>query len=351
MLALTILTGAVVSLCHPKSALLTVVSCAIIWAFAPRNWQNVRSAVAVCVGVAVLISPWLITVVQAHGLQPFLNAAQTSGTQLLLWRTFFTFDFTLESLPGFVAVLGLIGLFLKLSERKYLLPVWVALPFFINPRSASRAAILPLAMLASVALLDMILPVLVTHGMRVIHKRSNAIGLLLTGWIVLLMLGGAYSLGIRMAANSLSQSDQQTMAWVQQNTPPDARFVIITGKSGELLRDPLQEWFPALTGRTSQTTLQGREWTWGDRFILSIAVLSDLQQCISQNIQCVQYQTQKLGLPFEYVYIQKQTIMQCVEGETCQYNGKMLVEDLKKSSDYTLAYESTGAVIFSKVKP
>ena len=67
--------------------------------------------------------------------------------------------------------------------------------------------------------------------MRVIHKRSNTIGLLLTGWIVLLMLGGAYSLGVRMAANRLSQSDQQTMAWVQQNTPADARFVIITGEA------------------------------------------------------------------------------------------------------------------------
>lgn len=351
MLTLTILTGALVSLCHPESALLTVISCALIWAFAPRNWQNVRSAAAVCVGVAALIAPWLITVVRAHGLQPFLNAAQTSGTQLLLWRSVFTFDFTLEALPGFVAVLGLIGLFLKISERKYLLPVWVALPFFINPRSASRAAILPLAMLAAIALLDVILPVLVTHGMRVIHKRSQTIGLLLTGWIVLLMFGAAYSLGIRMAANSLSQADQQAMAWVQQNTPADARFVIVTGESAQLLRDPLQEWFPALTGRTSQTTLQGREWTWGDRFILSITMLGDLQQCISQNIQCIQFQTQKLGLPFEYVYIQKQTIMQCVKGETCQYNGKMLVEDLKQSPDYALAYESNGAVIFSKVKP
>jgi hypothetical protein len=349
MLLLTIFTGALVTLCHPESALLTVISCGIIWAFAPRSWQNVRSALAVCFGVAVLISPWLITVWQMHGPEPFIKAAQTNGSQLLLWTKIFTFDFTLEALPGFVAVLGLVGLFLKLSERKYLLPLWVILPFFINPRSSSRAAILPLAMLAAIALLDVILPVLVTHGMRVIHKRSNLIGYLLAVWIILLMLGGAYSLGIHMAANRLSESDQQAMVWVQQNAPIDAQFVIITGET-QLLRDPLQEWFPTLTARTSQTTLQGREWIWGEQFIQSITAFDSLQHCINQNMQCVQAQTQKLGLPFGYLYIQKQTIMQCVEGETCQYNGKMLVEDLKKSSNYALVYESSGAAIFSKAK-
>lgn len=349
MLTLTILSGALVTLSHPESALLTVISCAILWAFAPRNWQNIRSALAVCLGITALIAPWLFTVWQVHGFDPFIKAAQTNGSQLLLWTKIFTFDFTLEVLPGFVAVLGLIGLFLKISERKYLLPLWVILPFFINPRSASRAAILPLAMLAAIALLDVILPVLVTHGMRVIHRRSQTIGVLLTGWIILLMAGGAYNLGIRMAANRLSESDQQAMVWVQQNTPTDAKFVIITGEF-QLLRDPLQEWFPTLTTRTSQTTLQGREWTWGGQFIESIVLFDGLQHCINQNMQCVQAETQKLGLPFEYLYIQKQAIMQCVEGETCQYNGKMLVEDLKKSSDYALAYESTGAAIFSKMK-
>jgi hypothetical protein len=115
-----------------------------------------------------------------------------------------------------------------------------------------------------------------------------------------------------------------------------------------LLRDPLQEWFPTLTRRTSQTTLQGREWVWGDKFIQSIAILDGLQRCISQDAQCIESQTQKLGLPFEYLYVKKQTIMQCAEGETCQYNGKALVESLKASPGYKLVYESNDAAIFGK---
>jgi hypothetical protein len=185
--------------------------------------------------------------------------------------------------------------------------------------------------------------------MKATHRRSQTVGMLLAGWIIVLMLAGNYGLGVRMSANRLEQADQDAMIWVQQNTTPDARFIIITGEN-QLLRDPLQEWFPTLTKRTSQTTLQGREWTWGGRFIESIASFDRLQHCINQNTQCVQVETQKIGLPFEFLYIQKQTIMQCVEGETCQYNGKMLVEDLKQSSEFALAYESSGAAIFSKVQ-
>ncbi len=345
MLTLTILNGALVVLCHPESALLTVVSAGIIWAFSPRNKQTFVSGLMVCAGVAALVSPWLVTVLRIHGIQPFLNAAQTSGGQLLLWKAVFTFDFTQEALPGFVAVLGLIGLFFKISQKKYLLPLWVIIPFFINPRSSARASILPLAMLATISFLDVILPALVAQGMKVTHKKSNLVGLLLTGWVLLLMLGGTYSLGIRMAANSLSEADQQTIAWVQQHTAPDAKFVIVTGEF-QLLRDPLQEWFPTLTRRTSQTTLQGREWVWGDKFIQSIVAFDGLQHCISQDAQCIESETQKLKLPFEYLYVKKQTAMQCSAGETCQYNGKTLIEDLKTSPSYELVYESNGAAIF-----
>jgi hypothetical protein len=204
-------------------------------------------------------------------------------------------------------------------------------------------------MLAAIALLDIILPALAVQSLKVAHKRSNATGLLLTGWIILLMFGGIYSLGISMAANRLSEADQQAMAWVQQNTSPDARFVIVTGEF-QLLRDPLQEWFPTLTRRTSQTTLQGREWVWGDKFIQSIVTFDGLQHCITQDAQCIESQTQKLGLPFEYLYVKKQTIMQCPEGETCPYNGKALVEDLKKSPNCKLVYESDGAVVFIKTQ-
>jgi hypothetical protein len=349
MLALTILNGALLVLCHPESALLALVCVGIIWAFSARSKKSIGNGLLAGLGIAVLISPWLVTVLHTHGVEPFLKAAQTNGSQLLLWTKVFTFDFTQEPLPGFVAVLGLVGLFISISQKKYLLPLWVIIPFFVNPRSSARAAILPLAMLAALALLDVILPAIGSYEAKVTGKTGNKTGILLSVYILLSMLGGMYTLGLNMAANRLSEADQQAFVWVQQNTTPDVKFVIITGEF-QLLRDPLQEWFPALTGRTSQTTLQGREWVWGDKFIQSIVTFDGLQRCISQDAQCIEAETQKLEIPFEYLYIKKPTVMQCSDGEICRYNGKTLVEELRKSPAYKLIYENDSAAIFGKIK-
>jgi hypothetical protein len=201
-------------------------------------------------------------------------------------------------------------------------------------------------MLAAVSLLDVILPAIAAYETQVEGKTRRTVGLLFSGYLGLYLLGGSYALGLRMAANRLSETDQIAMTWVKQNTPPDSSFVIVTGEP-QLLRDPIQEWFPAWSERTSQTTLQGREWVWGDKFIESITTYQGLQDCITQNAQCIQLEAQKLGLSFEYVYIKKQSIMQCSDAETCRYNSDVLVEDLKKSPAYKLVYESNGAAILA----
>ncbi len=353
ILALTILSGALVVVSHPESALLAVVSAAIIWLFSARSKQTVIHGLLVCAGITMLVSPWLIYLLGMHGIEPFFKAAQTNGSQLLLWTKIFTFDFTLEALPGFIAVLGLIGLFVKISQKEYLLPMWVVIPFLINPRSSARAAILSLAMLAAICLLDVILPAIRSFEARFTGTRQadsvqmSTTGYLLLGYLLLHLLVDGYSLGVNMAANRLNMADQQAMAWVQKNTLSDSRFVIVTGEL-QLLRDPVQEWFPALTGRSSQTTLQGREWLWGNKFIQSIITFGGLQNCITQNTTCIELETQALSMPFEYLYIKKQTIIQCPAEETCRYNSEALVEDLKKSAQYKLVYESSGAAIFGK---
>ncbi len=56
-----------------------------------------------------------------------------------------------------------------------------------------------------------------------------------------------------------TQAPFQAMQWVSENTAPNSRFLLLTGSSG-IMSDPIQEWFPALAERESQTTMQGLEW-------------------------------------------------------------------------------------------
>ena len=349
----TILSGAVVVLCHPESALLTVLSAVVIWLFSSRSRQTIGLGLGVTAGIAVLAAPWFITVVSIHGLAPFLKASQTNGNDLFLWTKILTFDFTQEPTPTFIAILGLIGLFAKISQKKYFLPVWLIVPFFIDPRSSSRAAILPLAMLASICLVDIVLPALKSFATGASDSQpsgsfpASLAGYLLSFFLLFNFIINGYNLGLKMAANRLGTTDQQAMAWVQQNTPPAGNFVIVTGEQ-QLLRDPVQEWFPALTGRTSQTTLQGREWTWGNKFIQSVLTFGDLQGCITQDAQCVSSEARKLGLPFDFLYVKKPENSVCSTGENCRYNGKSLIDDLKRSAEYRLVYENDGATIFTK---
>ena len=46
----------------------------------------------------------------------------------------------------------------RLLRRDYLLPLWMAIPFFVEGRSAAGPAAIPLAMLAAIGLVDVVLP-------------------------------------------------------------------------------------------------------------------------------------------------------------------------------------------------
>ncbi len=73
----------------------------------------------------------------------------------------------------------------------------------------------------------------------------------------------------------------------------------------ELFCDPVQEWFPALTQRTSETTLQGQEWNTSGIFFSKIAGLPKLQACVqaASPIDCLSSEAKSLGLHYDYIYV------------------------------------------------
>jgi hypothetical protein len=208
-------------------------------------------------------------------------------------------------------------------------------PFLINPRSASRAAILPLAMLAAISLLEVILPAIEGNTGPKPSAQKLASKLFL-GYLLIYLLANNYGLAVRMAENHLRESDRQAMAWISLKTPGESKFLILTGEAN-LMREPVLEWFPALSDRTSQTTLQGKEWLWGDKFIQAIVAYQGIRDCLGKGLSCLDSQTQALGISYEYVYLEKA-------------EAQGILREMKAASGYKIVYENEGVVILQRAE-
>jgi len=85
----------------------------------------------------------------------------------------------------------------------------------------------------------------------------------------------------------VSRDDRVAMEWVTNNTPVNARFIVLAGRS-DPLADPVAEWFPAYSSGTSQNTIQGREWLMGKSFMAFRGSLNQLQSCLNNGPLCVE---------------------------------------------------------------
>ena len=101
----------------------------------------------------------------------------------------------------------------------------------------------------------------------------------------------------------MTDADLDAFTWIKDNTNETSRFVLVTNYfwSG----DPVSEWFPALTGRTSVATVQGTEWLGGGRYLQAIEEARELQYCVDQSPVCIKDWAQKYEKEFDYLYIRK----------------------------------------------
>ena len=339
---LTAIFGALAFLSHPETGVLAASSCILLWIFRGRSKQTLLWSAAVVVGVAVLSALWWGTVLAQHGLAPFQSAMQTSDDGNFHLAKLLTLQFgSGGSFFGLTIALGLIGLLAQLAGKKYLLPVWLVLPFFVDPRSATGMAMIPMSMMAAYAFDVVVAPAL-------LRLRGHESAWLSDRFVTLTMLGIAFYLffssaiyGLGLAAGSLSAADRETTAWVDENILSDRDFLLLTGEQYSM-KDPFQEWFPALTEQHSLTTLQGAEWTMGEDFFPFYGELVALQHCA--NVSCIETWEGRTGLEHQYLLIKKLPV-----GSSSPLQGSLalLLNSVQDSDQYELIYMSENALIFA----
>ena len=298
-------------LSHPEAALHLAASCLLFWIFLGRTKRGILNATLVGLGTILLTSPWWLTLLAYHGIDPVISALQTGMYHRNPFVALMNNIFARDTYIPILMVLRIIGLGWAIWKRQFLLPAWLALPYFVEPRSAPVVTFFSFCMLIALALADA-LPAFAGW-----LKRNEAEGNIAPHFIELRWLNGTIFLlliylfvesslfSFRLINTTLKPREIEAMTWVNENTPEEARFLVITGNPDAMV-DPLQEWFPALAGRRSQTTLQGLEWTLADGFFPRFDDLTQLQSC--EQVMCIENWSKGTGIEFTHLLVDKKDL-------------------------------------------
>jgi len=326
---LTILFGAGAVLSHPETGLHTAAACALIWLFKGRTARGLRDAAFVAFGVFLLTSPWWGTVLLQHGFAPFRSALSTGGHGALFWLPVLTFDFAEERFATLLTALGLLGFAIQSMRRDWFLPIWMLIPFI---------------MLAGVGLSDFVISHIaaLASGSRseaqewAVYMSQSGVARVVVGYILFSALVGAFVYDISLANYVVRVDSRTAMKWAKDNTPSKGHFLVLTGRS-DPFSDPSSEWFPVFADRTSQNTLQGREWLLGKGFISFRDDIENLQNCLNSTPACLDDWALKHSLDFNFVYLEKSKEIPA-----------LLLSQLRQDSRYTPVFENDGAVVFER---
>jgi len=320
-----------------------------------RNRQAVLASLVAAAGSALLSAPWWATVIQTHGLGPFLAASATGGSifrSLSLADTISTLAQlglgTGESVLALIGMLGALGFFFALSMGDWLLPAWWIAIVTLDARQGSTFSTVPIALLAGVAVVQLLLPAMRRVPLATLRRSPGraawspqfVLGLFLVFCTVSALLRNTPVLGGMRDMGSLSPQERAAMSWVQRRTPANAKFLVIAGTPWEIDRN--SEWLPVLAHRQSVATVQGFEYRPIGEFARKKRQYIDLQGCASWVSRCLQDWSRATGDGFTHVYIPKSPDRDCCH---------LLRYSLERDLSYRMIYDGPGAVLFARRSP
>jgi hypothetical protein len=363
VLATAALTSLVV-LSHLGTAPFLVASMGLFWLAFGRDRHGLLAAIAVGVLTLLFTAPWWATVVGEHGLAPFRAAQATGGSFLsgpaARWQVRIVLarlglGTTGEPLFPIVLALGYLGALGEVTHRRFLLPAWWALVLFADIRAPGTYGSIPIAMLAGVAVTDVLIPMLLQW--RAVqprtHERTPFSWLTPRRWttaVVGALVGYAtFAVMIRTVSvpselhmlTSLNAEDRAAMRWVATSTPRDSRVLVITG--ADWAADRVAEWFPVLAARKSVATVQGSEWLPGHEYDRRYAASEVLSKCAARDVGCVEQWAAANGKSFTHLYVAKTVGQGGLPGRDCCTG---VLSTARNDPRYIRVYDGPGAEVF-----
>jgi len=357
LIILSVFFGTAIVLSHPATTIHTIIAIALLLIILPNKKKNFTTSIWIVLGVSLFTTPWLIIILERHGLSPILNAANTSDTGASFFTFIPRFLYANEPFLSIITIFSLIGMAAQLTRKKNFLPIWIILAFLIAPRGAPRATIVPMALLASIGLTDIIL-----NGLANINRGSQlktepmllsftAVKLFLFACLCYATMNISFVV-FRLTLQHVSTETRTAMEWVKNDTPENSQFVVLTGDTTAMC-DSIQEWFPVLSDRTSVTTAQGKEWINGEQFTKEKENYPALQTCVlADDEACIKEYT--IETVYDYLFL-----MKTIKSRNCipitksnstgpsPYSTGALQQSLFHSKEWFPVYENDDVIIFS----
>lgn len=323
--------GAGALLSHTEMGWAVAFSVFVLWLFRARGRRSFIDAALAAAGALVLVSPWLATTLSRYGPAPYLAAFGT-GTldnpvvKLLLW------DQTGEAWFPLFGALAIVGTVHVAGRRRWWLPAWILAIGILDSRSLHILTAIPMAILAAIAVRDVLAPVLTSRRLRIAFAAAAVAYALITT-----------PEALPDVLRTIPATDRAAMAWAGDNTPQGARFLVVSERGWA--ENSVGEWFPALAKRVSVSTVQGYEWLPDRAFWTQMVRFFEAQSCGSQDAACLARLRADTGYAFQYVYLPAEKIRQRQDHspEPCCASLRL---SLANDPRYEVVYDHGGATIF-----
>jgi len=338
-----IIFGGLTVLSHTEAPIYTITLALYIWSMKSRSIKGTLEGIIIALGVLIVSAPWYGTVINRHGLEPFLSISQTGAHSLgAIFKIIDIAILTEEPYLGILGALGILGIASLVARKDYFIPLMLPVIYLSQPRSAHVTGNIPLALAAGFFFVEILLPQL--EKIQPATKKLTAFLIVISIYLFSNSLHYAIDLSMR----HISGQERIAMHWVEQNTRVESIFLVMTGNQNAFC-DPINEWFPALTQRKSLTTIQGSEWLLGKNFGSNVTQVQSLQGCIDEGMECFKRETSQFGRSFDYVYISiAPSTNNCRLSESSNRTTRGLVMALENEPGYSIAYRSEKVILFQK---
>jgi hypothetical protein len=320
-----------------------------------RNRTGAIDSVLVAVGAAALTAPWWVLIAVRHGVRTIVVPFGASG-QAFTWVAgiinLFSLHLTDESrfFPLGTA-LALAAVAVCIKTKRWMLPGWLLSVWFVSVRGPIDVSVVPVALLDGVAVEVMLLPILLHFRRRMDWSGSLRLARpntrRATIWLGLILVVGMFlSWNFEASlSDSISSPERAAMSWAALHTTRSSTFLVIT--SSYWAMDGTAEWFPALSGRRSVSTVQGNEWIPG-AFAARYSQNADVQLCAQENARCLARWFLRTHVAPGYVYVSKRRAWESgapVRSNCCA----ALRASLDQDQRYLRVFDNPAATIYRRV--
>ena len=215
---------------HLEYAWLLAYSIILFTIIKRRNLKGLITIALFGVGVTLLTSPYWLTILRHHGLATFSSAFSTGEiTFFKAIRRLLELDFTSEPIVSILNIMAVLGLFVCFAKKRYILPIWFTMMIFLSCRSAYRTLLVPVSILAAMALDDLIIPGLNQIALKIrpdvtpiASQKQPVIGQIFAAVCIFIpfLMGFVTSLSEHPILASVNPAELEAMEWVKSNTDP-----------------------------------------------------------------------------------------------------------------------------------